>query len=93
MARARDTSLVTLLCRSSRATARQTQSMFEFVWGSCCHFLHHKRRDQRAGVKLTVAAFEIVPYSLPHYSLYSVYDTVNYIGNEQTRTRTHAEHF
>ena len=37
---------------------------------------------------VTVAVFEIVPYSLPHYALYSVHDIVHYIGNEQTRIRT-----
>ena len=37
---------------------------------------------------VALAVFEIVPYSLTHYSLYSVYDIVNYIENEQTRIRT-----
>ena len=36
----------------------------------------------------TVAVFEIVPYPLTHYSLYSVHDIVHYLGNEQTRIRT-----
>ena len=36
----------------------------------------------------TVAVFETVPYSLTHYSLYSVHDIVHYLGNEQTRIRT-----
>ena len=35
-----------------------------------------------------IAGFEIVPYSLTHYSLYSVYDIVHYIEYEQTRIRT-----
>ena len=35
--------------------------------------------------KDTEAVFEIVPYSLTHYSLYSVKDIVHYIGNEQTK--------
>ena len=38
--------------------------------------------------KMTLAVFESVPYSFTHYSLYSVYDIVNYIGNEQTRIQT-----
>ena len=36
----------------------------------------------------TKAVFKIVPYSLTHYSLYSGYDIVNYIGKEQPRIRT-----
>ena len=38
--------------------------------------------------RYTLAVFEIVPYSLTHYSLYRVNDIVNYIGNEQTRIWT-----
>ena len=36
----------------------------------------------------TLAVFHIVPYSLTHLSLHSVYDTVTFIGNGQTRTLT-----
>ena len=42
-----------------------------------------------ANVAESRPVFEIVPYSLTHYSLYSVYDIVHYIGNEQH----YAEHF
>ena len=37
-------------------------------------------------VKLTVAVFEIVAYSLTHYFLYSVYDIVNYTGTDENRS-------
>ena len=32
---------------------------------------------------LTLAVFEIVPYTLVPYSLYSVHDIVHYIGNRE----------
>ena len=35
-----------------------------------------------------LAVFEVVRYTLTHYSLYRVHDIVHYIGNEQTRIRT-----
>ena len=34
-------------------------------------------------VKTTLAVFEIVPYTLVPYSLYSVHDIVHYIGNRE----------
>ena len=43
---------------------------------------------RRRSITQALAVFEIIPYSLTHYSLYSVHDIVNYIGNEQTRIRT-----
>ena len=43
---------------------------------------------QQKVIELTLAVFEIVPYSVTHYFLYSVHDIVHYIGSEQTRIRT-----
>ena len=62
-----------------------------------CHIFHTETDTtshrptlimQHQKVSHTLAVFEINPYSLTHYSLYSVYDIVNYIGNDQTRIQT-----
>ena len=39
------------------------------------------------------AVFEIVPYTLVPYSLYSVHDIVHYIGNREREFGHYAEHF
>ena len=43
--------------------------------------------------KKSIAVFEIVPYTLVPYSLYSVHDIVHYIGNREREFGHYAEHF
>ena len=52
-------------CEGFRTSVRLEQRVLgTLVWGSCCHFFQHKRRDQRALVQLTLYAIGCLP-SLP----------------------------
>ena len=49
--------------------------------------------DKHTGNIYTQAVFEIVPYTLVPYSLYSVHDIVHYIGNREREFGHYPEHF